>query len=141
MEPVRPIRKPVDRTIRRRIYGKRSLDHPSIGVAYQSYLADIYDLVYIMNLQIFLVDRSVIALAHVNGVIHWAFRSQLRQIREAWVIRYDPFILRNQDQTILMSLCTGYELRARHLQQIAVSRPNPRRRIRMKCDPGSSYDQ
>jgi hypothetical protein len=92
MEPVRPIRKPRDRTIRRRIYGKRSADHPSIRLAYQCYLADIYDLVYIMNFQIFLVDRSLIALAHVNGAIHWAFRSEIRQIREDWVIRQRQLI-------------------------------------------------
>jgi hypothetical protein len=49
----------------------------------------------------------------------------------------DPWILRDQDQTIPASLCTGYELRTRHLQQIAESRPNPRKRIRGKCNTGS----
>ena len=140
MEPVRPIRRTRDRTIRRRISGKRSADHPSIRLAYQCYLADIYDLVYIMNFQIFLVDHSLIALAHINRSVHWAFRSEIRQIRENWVIRqrqYDPWILRDQDQTIPTSLCTGYELRARHLQQIAESRPNPRKRIRGKGNTGS----
>ena len=142
VEPVRPIRKRADsdqtssdRTIRRRIRGKCSLES-IIRADHQRYLADIYDTVQ-MNLQIFLVDRSLIALAHVNGMIHWALQSPLRRIREDWMFRRSN--ASDQDQVIPANLCTGYELRARYLQRIAVSRPNPRKRIRGKGNQGSGH--
>ncbi len=126
-----------DRTIRRRIRGKCSLES-IIRAEHQSYLADIYDLVYVMDLPIFLVDRSVVTLAHVNGVIHWALRSDLRRIRAGWVIRSYPAPLSpalDRAGGIPANLCTGYELRLRHLRQITECNPCPRRRIRHKCSP------
>ena len=98
---------------------------------------DLHEMVYILDLKAFLADHDVVALSHINGLVHWAFRWELRRIRANWLVRLhpDPSDLVLLQAEIPFNISTGYELRARHHQRITEHHPYPRRRIRSKCSP------